>query len=100
MGDAPLFPDTVHPELPVTKERATKWLHQCEELAGVEWVPQRAWHGFRRAWATKRKGKSLQDVMYLGGWTDSKALLKLYQQPDLDSMLDALEDERPLRKAQ
>lgn len=95
-GDAYLFPDPVNPDRPLTKDRAMKWLLRAEELAGVEHTPRRGWHGLRRRWATKRKEKSLKDVMYLGGWTDPKALTTLYQQPDADSLLEALNDDKVL----
>ena len=32
------------------------------------------WHGFRRAWATRRKVLPVQEVMRAGGWRDVKAL--------------------------
>jgi hypothetical protein len=64
----------------------------------VKHEPRRAWHGFRRRWATVRKHKPLKDVAWLGGWSakDHKCLQSLYQQVDDDSVLDALEDVKVL----
>jgi hypothetical protein len=99
VGETWVFPHLQDQTKPLSKDTARRWLLEAEDLANVEHRPRRGWHGLRRSWATKRKGQSLQDVMYLGGWVDSKALTKLYQKPDLDSLLGVLEAERPLRKA-
>ena len=40
------------------------------------------WHGFRRAWATRRKVLPVQEVMRAGGWRDVKALQTAYQSAD------------------
>ncbi len=40
----------------------------------------------RRAFATKRKGMSVQDVAALGGWKGTQVLQTVYQQADVDAM--------------
>tara|TARA_B100000470_G_scaffold144159_1_gene111802 strand:+ start:186 stop:347 length:162 start_codon:yes stop_codon:yes gene_type:complete len=49
------------------------------------------WHGFRRAWATRRKVLPVQDVMRAGGWRDVKALQTAYQSADPETVRRVLD---------
>lgn len=101
IGETWIFPDTHDPERPLHPSRYEYWLTQTERLAGVEHVPRRGWHGLRRNWATSRKHLSTRDVENAGGWLPgSRALAKLYQQPDDESMYEVVNNRRPLRRAE
>ncbi|MCH7875903.1 MAG: tyrosine-type recombinase/integrase, partial [Gemmatimonadetes bacterium] len=89
-----LFPSPVNPNAPVTRQRATIWLRAAEERSELEHIPGGGWHMFRRLWATSRKGMSLKDVAYAGGWTDTATLLKLYQQPDEETLQQVVDGGR------
>jgi hypothetical protein len=52
------------------------------------------WHSFRQRFATELKDTSLNDLRHLGGWKDPATILKCYQFPDADRMLESLEDRR------
>lgn len=82
----------------VMTEVAAKWLLEAEELAGVEHIKWRLWHGLRRRWATKRKGMSLKDVAKAGGWKTTQTLEQVYQQADPDTMEAVVMGGRPLRR--
>ena len=94
-----LFPSPVNPNAPVTRQRAAIWLRAAEERAELEHIPGGAWHMFRRLWATSRNGMSLKDVAYAGGWTDTATLLKVYQQPDEETLQQVVDGGRPGLKA-
>ncbi|HAD75073.1 MAG TPA: hypothetical protein DCG16_04775 [Gemmatimonadetes bacterium] len=49
------------------------------------------WHGFRRAWATRRKVLPVQDVMRAGGGRDVKALQTAYQSADPETVRRVLD---------
>lgn len=93
-----LFPAPAR-EGPVRTDVASEWLRDLEDEAeGVEHVPGRLWHGFRRQWVTRRKGRfPRSDIAKVGGWT-SEATLDRYEQPDEETTQDVvLERERGMR---
>jgi len=49
------------------------------------------WHGFRRAWATRRKVLRVQGVMRAGGWRDEKALQTAHQSADPETVRRVLD---------
>jgi len=49
-------------------------------------------------WATERKNLSLKDVAAAGGWQDTDTLLKCYQQPDNETLLAVMSEERKLHE--
>tara|TARA_B100000586_G_scaffold261285_1_gene228403 strand:+ start:3135 stop:3326 length:192 start_codon:yes stop_codon:yes gene_type:complete len=49
------------------------------------------WHGFRRAWATRRKVLRVQDVMRAGSWRDEKALQTAHQSADPETVRRVLD---------
>jgi hypothetical protein len=72
---------------------------QAEELAGLEHLDWGLWHSFRRKWAIERKGLELRDVAFAGGWKDPTTLLKIYQQPDQETLERVVMHRRMLMKA-
>ncbi len=97
LGDAWIFPDPANPACPLTNATARKWLLQAEKRAGVEHLERRAWHGFRRQFASELRHHPIQDVMYLGGWTDAHTPQTLYQQVDREGLSAVVADRRPLK---
>ncbi|HEY9383892.1 MAG TPA: hypothetical protein VIP80_10255 [Gemmatimonadales bacterium] len=75
-----------------------KWLSVAESAAKLPKLEGGLWHPYRRKWATERKGHSLKDVAAAGGWLDTEALLKCYQQPDNETLLAVMSEERKLRE--
>jgi integrase len=70
----------------VTVSVVGRWLKACETAAEISHQKGFGWHALRRAFATKRKGMSIQDVAALGGWKGTQVLRDLYQRADLDAM--------------
>ncbi len=70
----------------VTVSLASHWFRKVERAAKIPHVRGFGWHSLRRAFATKRKQLSVQDVAALGGWKGTQVLQELYQQADLDAM--------------
>ena len=68
-----------------------------ERAAKLSKLEGRLWHPYRRKWATERKGPSLKDVAAAGGWQDTETLLKCYQQPDNETLLAEMSEERKVR---
>jgi integrase len=99
IGGGLLFPAAKDPDRALSRNTATKWLHDAEKLAGLERIKRGAWHTFRRGWATEMKHGADKDVMALGGWRDLRALKSAYQHADPEGMLLALKDRRELREA-
>jgi integrase len=93
-----LFPSPRNFRRRLSRDKARVWLREAEALAGLKPLEQGCWHPYRRKWATERKHLPLQDVMWLGGWTDPKCLQQLYQQPDPAGLEDAAEDARPVHE--
>ncbi len=90
-------PQRRDPRRPIDHHLATAWLYQAEKLAGLPRVAGGAWHPFRRAWATARKGLSLKDVAEAGGWKDTTTLLKCYTQADPETIADVVMHDAPVR---
>jgi hypothetical protein len=104
IGDALLFPAPGRPnkkgatsseepkvEQPLGRRLATRWLLRAETLAGLAKLEGGAWHPYRRAWATDRKGESDKDVAAAGGWNGVRAMHQCYQQADAATMLRVVE---------
>lgn len=82
VGEGFVFPGNGDPSEALNKQSAGYYLRKAEKLAGLTPQKQGGWHAFRRAWATRRKGLPVQDVMAAGGWRDVKALQDAYQGSD------------------
>jgi integrase len=98
VGGGWLFAAERNPEVPMDRHLFDKWLSIAEELAGLPKLEGGLWHPYRRKWATERKGHSLRDVAAAGGWQDVETLLKCYQQPDNETLLAVMSEERKLRE--
>jgi hypothetical protein len=91
-----LFPSPCDPEKPVSKDLARDWLLRAERLAKVRKLDGSLWHAYRRGWVTARKHMSDTDVAAVGGWTGTDTLKECYQLPDIDTMIDVLEDNKSI----
>ena len=100
VGDVPIFRDPSKPNQSIAKHNAHRLLMRYEELAGVEHVPKRAWHGFRRRWADTMKPLSATDAAYLGGWAKAITLQRVYQRADEESMEQTLRERQRLLEAE
>ena len=91
VGEAWLFPANRDPSRALNKLAAGYYLLRAEKLAGLPHQKRGGWHGFRRAWATRRKALPVQDVMRAGGWRDVKALQTAYQSADPETVRRVLD---------
>ncbi len=71
-----------------------KWLVVAEQWAKLPKLDGSLWHAYRRKWATERKALPLRDVAAAGGWSDVDTLLKVYQQPDRETILRVMSEPR------
>jgi integrase len=93
-----LFAAEKNPDRPIDRHQFDKWLGVAERAAGQPKLDGGIWHPYRRKWATERKGHSLKDVAAAGGWKDTETLLQCYQQPDNETLLAVMSEERKLRE--
>lgn len=93
-----LFAAEQNPDQPMDRHLFDKWLTVAEGTAKLPKLEGGLWHPYRRKWATERKGHSLKDVAAAGGWQDTETLLKCYQQPDNETLLAVMSEERKLRE--
>jgi integrase len=89
IGLVPLFPAPEDSSKSLTRHTASKWLVEGEKLAGLEKQKGGLWHPYRRKWATERKHLPAADVAAAGGWKEADTL-KLYQQPDAQTILSVV----------
>lgn len=81
-----LFPSgDLHTEAPkgetITDQSLRNWLHQAEEQAGVEHIKGRAYHGFKRRFATAALREDPQAASKQSG-TNVETLRQHYEQDD------------------
>lgn len=93
-----VFPAEKNPGQPMDRHLFDKWLAVAEGAAKLPKLDGGLWHPYRRKWATERKGHSLKDVAAAGGWQDTDTLLRCYQQPDTETLLAVMSEERKLRE--
>lgn len=94
VGDTWLFPALKNPAQPTDRHLFDAWLRKAEVKAELPKLKRGLWHPYRRRWAMDRKKMPISDVMEVGGWSDYETLLKCYQQPDNETMLEILEAPR------
>jgi integrase len=82
---------------PLDRHWFEKWLVVAEKEAELPKLDGGLWHPYRRKWATERKYLPLKDVAAAGGWRDTETLLKSYQQPDEETLLVVMNEERKVR---
>ncbi len=93
-----VFEAPLKPGQPLDRHWFEKWLVVAEEEAKLPKLEGGLWHPYRRKWATERKYLPLKDVAAAGGWRDTETLLKSYQQPDDDTLLAVMNEERKVRE--
>lgn len=98
IGRLYLFPSPTDRNQPVSYERVRSWLLEAEKLAELPKQKGSLWHAFRRAWATTRKHLSLKDTAAAGGWASTETLVRCYQQPDEETMLEVVLNSAELRE--
>ena len=91
IGGMLIFPDTEHPEQPVSRDTVIDWWLSLQRAAGLKKVTRRGWHSLRRKFANdgERAGLPLSVIAKLGGWNGTKTLSTVYIQPDRQSLRDA-----------
>jgi len=82
-----LFPSPRNASRPVSKDLASAWLEEAEQLAKLPKLDGSLWHAYRRGWATARKNFPLSDVAAAGGWKDTTCLRTIYTQADKKTVL-------------
>ncbi len=99
VGDAFMFPEPNQPDRAISKITAYRWLMRCECLAEVEHKPRRAWHGYRRKYASETKHLPAKDAAFYAGWEDPKTMINLYQKVDREGLEAIVANRRELWEA-
>ena len=84
--------------LPMDRHLFDEYLTLAEQHGELEKLEGGLLHPYRRMWATCRDHLPLKQVAEAGGWKDTETLLRCYQQPDRESLLAVMNDERLLRE--
>jgi integrase len=101
IGEAWIFPSPEKASEAVCRHTVVKWWKRLERAANLKPCLGRGWHSLRRKFATdlKRVNAPLVDLAHMGGWKGPETLLRVYMQPDEDSMRSALAQRAKLRSA-
>lgn len=91
-----LFPSPFDPATPLRRDVLDHWLLAAEKKAELPKLDGGLWHPYRRAWATSRKHLPTVDVAAAGGWSDVGTLLRCYQRPDDETMLQVMGESRKI----
>lgn len=92
VGAVPLFPDSKHATVPITRSAADYLLRVAERKAALPKFDRGLWHPYRRAWASERKHQPDVDTARSGGWRDLSTMKSAYQQADPATMLKVIEN--------
>jgi integrase len=86
-----VFPSPRLAGKPIETSLAKRWLNSAEELAGIEHLPHRGWHGFRRGAVSHLSslGHSLAVIAEYVGHSDQSTTMRSYNRP-LPEGLDAI----------
>jgi hypothetical protein len=87
VGEVPLFPAPRNDAVAISKNQGCRWLIRAERMAGLQKFFRGTWHPYRRLWASERKHLPDVDVAAAGGWRDTRALKRHYQQPDAATIM-------------
>ena len=93
-----VFAAETAPTQPMDRHLFDKWLMVAERVARLPKLEGGLWHPYRRKWATERKHLPLKDVAAAGGWKDTETLLTCYQQPDNETLLAVMSEQRKVRE--
>jgi integrase len=99
VGRAYLFLSPFNPQRPISRDLASAWLEQAEQLAKVAKHEGSLWHAYRRKWASQRKHLPDRDVAAAGGWSDLTSLKTAYQQVDHATLVRVVTEPTELREA-
>lgn len=91
IGDAWVFPAPRDVSKPIPRHTLIKWWKVAERSAKLAPLKGRGYHSLRRKFATELKKAPLRDLAYLGGWKSPQTVVLVYQQPDEETMRQALE---------
>ncbi len=91
IGDGPILPSVSEPSRPAPPYYMRDLWHKAESAVGLDRKNGRGWHSVRRKFATELMHEPLKVLCKLGGWRDAETVLNCYQQPEEQSMRDALE---------
>ena len=91
LGEAPMFPSPRDQSSTLGTALAGRWLMRAEALAELPPLNHGRWHPYRRLWATERRHLPVQDVAAAGGWTNTQALVEMYQQAEPAKILEVIE---------
>ena len=92
MAGGLIFPSKHNPDVPVDRRWLARQLEVAEDTAELEKLEGTLFHSYRRSWANARKHLSVVDVAAAGGWSDPGTLLRIYQQPDEDTILAVMSE--------
>ena len=97
-----IFPSPYNPQVPIDGRWLGRQLEAAEDAAGLDKLDGALFHAYRRSWATSRKHLPAADVAAAGGWSDVTTLIRVYQQPDEDTLLAVMSESRKVteRKVQ
>jgi integrase len=101
IGDALIFPSSENDAEPISRHSVLNWWRRLEASSALTRVKGRGWHSLRRKFATelKRIDQPLVDIARLGGWKGPEILLRVYMQPDEQTMREALTKRSQLRRS-
>jgi len=85
-----VFPAPKSPGKPCTLWVLHDWLCEAYRRAGLARPPRKAWHAFRRKWATDRKELPAPDVAEAGGWKSPATLQNVYQRADAETIREVV----------
>lgn len=94
----PVFGAEKDPTKAMDRHLFDHWLAYAERKAELPKLVGGLWHPYRRKWATERKHLSITDVAAAGGWRDTATLLTCYTQPDNETLLAVMSEERKVRE--
>jgi len=94
----PVFAAVKNPAKAMDRHLFDHWLAFAERKAQLPKLVGGLWHPYRRKWATERKHLSITDVAAAGGWRDTATLLTCYTQPDNETLLAVMSEERKVRE--
>ncbi|MGD2071132.1 MAG: tyrosine-type recombinase/integrase [Gemmatimonadota bacterium] len=89
-----LLPSPSDPSRPCSRNIMRDWWNRAQERAGLGGIPRLGWHALRRKFANDLRHVPLKDLASLGGWKDTRTLLKCYLTEDEEAMVEALGSRR------